>query len=232
VITTLGGGAIIPIGVEVPKKESIDAPAGKFDCFKVVLEVGQTFWISDDAHRYLVKFDAGGAHAHLASITHRKPGAPVPFGDTTLGVSFTAPADWVIQPDAKSEKRKTVLHLLDPAADADHVLINIAETDLLPAGARQSPRAMAEHNLGENLAKALQDLKVRPDSWKPLLVAGRPAVSCRADFKQRDKAMAMFAVHSVGQKNSEAFLLACAPDKFDELQTTFEQIIATYRATK
>ena len=232
VITTLGGGAVLPIGIDVPKKESVDAPAGKFDCFKVTLDVGQSFWISDDKHRYLVKFDAGGAHAHLSSITHRKAGTPVSFADNTLGVSFTAPADWVIQPDSKPEKSKTVIHLLDPAADAEHVVLEIFGTDSIPAAARQSPRAMADHSLRENLGKELQDLKVRPNSWKPILVAGRAAVSCHADFKRRDKAMVLFAVYSVGPNNSETFVLACEPEKLEGLQKSVEQIIATYRAAK
>ena len=232
VITTLGGGVVVPIGLEVTKKETVETPAGKFECFKVALDVGQTFWVSDDAHRYLVKFDAGGALAHLASIAQRKPGSPIPFSNNVLGVSFTAPANWVIMSDEKAEKNKTVIHLLDPAADAEHAAIDFSETKSLPAEARTSPRAMADHDVRENQGKSLQDFKVRPNSWKPLLVAGRPAVSFQADFKRRDKAMVMFAAYSIGPKNSEIFVLTAAPEKFDGLQKTFEGIIDTYRVTK
>ena len=67
-ITTLGGGAVIPVGLEVTAKEMVEVPAGKFDCFKIPLSIGQTFWITDDAHRYLVKFEGGGATGSLARV--------------------------------------------------------------------------------------------------------------------------------------------------------------------
>jgi hypothetical protein len=53
VFSTLSGMEI-PIALEVKGKESVTVPAGTFNCFKVQLSVGQTFWFSDDAHRYLV----------------------------------------------------------------------------------------------------------------------------------------------------------------------------------
>ncbi|MCG8434869.1 MAG: tetratricopeptide repeat protein, partial [Gammaproteobacteria bacterium] len=62
IVATLTGN-FIPLELEVPEKETITTPAGTFDCFKMVLNIGQTFWISDDADRYLVQFEAGGVTA-------------------------------------------------------------------------------------------------------------------------------------------------------------------------
>jgi hypothetical protein len=89
VIATIAGGAVIPLGVEVVKKETLEVPAGKFECFKLQLSIGQTLWYSDDAARYLVRFDGGGAIGQLASISQRKPGELVSFRDEALGVSLT-----------------------------------------------------------------------------------------------------------------------------------------------
>ena len=36
----------------------------------------------------------------------------------------------------------------------------------------------------------------------------------------------------VAAKTSEAFHMACAPEKFDELKAAFDSIIASYRLTK
>ncbi|MEO7318601.1 MAG: hypothetical protein ABIZ56_06410 [Chthoniobacteraceae bacterium] len=38
VIATLGSSAVIPVGIEVMKKELLEVPAGKFECFKVKLK--------------------------------------------------------------------------------------------------------------------------------------------------------------------------------------------------
>ena len=40
----------------------MEVPAGKFKCLKVLLPmpISQTFWFSDDEHRYPVKMDANG----------------------------------------------------------------------------------------------------------------------------------------------------------------------------
>lgn len=233
VITTLGGGAILAIGVDVPKKETVETPAGTFDCFKVALDVAQTFWISDDEHRYLVKFEAGGALAHLASIAQRKLGAPVPFRDDKLGVTLTTPPDWVIHLRTQGKsKDKPVIYLLDPAANAEHAGLHLVPTDSLPAAARQSVRALADHDLRENIQKEVKDVKVRPNSWKPYSVAGRQGVSFVADYTERDKPKVIFALYAIGARTCENFVLACPADKLDELQKEFDQIIASYRTTK
>jgi Protein of unknown function (DUF3108)/Tetratricopeptide repeat len=229
VITTLGGGAILAIGVDVPKEETVETPAGTYECFKVVLNIGQTFWISNDEHRYLVKFDAGGAIAHLVSIEQRNSGAAVPFRDDRLGVRLTTPADWVIHLRAKD---KPVIYLLDPAANAEHVGLHLVPADSIPAAARQSARALADHDFRENLQKTLKDAKVRPNSWKPYSVSGRTGVSFVADYVEGDKPKVIFSLYAVGARTCENFVLACAPEKLDELQKEFDKIIASYRMTK
>jgi hypothetical protein len=230
VITTLGGGAVIPIGVEVTKKETIETPAGTFECFKVSLDVGQNFWISDDEHRYLVKFDANGAIALLTSVTQRQPGAAVSFRNDALGVTLSCPANWVIHLASKAKvEDKPVIHLLDPRADAEHGGLHLTLTDSIPASARQSARALADYDFRENLQKTRKDIKVRPNSWKPYSVSGRTGVGCVADFTDSGKPMVLFSLYAVGARTCENFVLACAPDKLEALQKDFDQIIASYR---
>jgi tetratricopeptide (TPR) repeat protein len=231
VITTLGGGAILPIGVAVTKKEAITVPAGTFDCFKVALDVGQNFWISDDEHRYLVKFDGGGAEGHLTSIAQRKSGAAIPFRNEALGVTLTAPADWVIH-SKNAKKDQTVIYLLDPGADAEQAALYLKTTASLPASARQSPRAFADYIFRDEIEKALKNAKVRPASWKNHNLAGRPGVSCVVDYTEDEKPRVAFLLYAVGPTNCESFVLACAPEDLPKLQPQFDQIIASYRITK
>ncbi|HEX8296330.1 MAG TPA: tetratricopeptide repeat protein [Chthoniobacteraceae bacterium] len=231
VMVTLGGGTQMAIGLEVPAKEVVETRAGKFDCFKVVLDIGQTFWISDDAPRYLAKFEGVGVVATLASITQRKPGTPVSFRDEELGASLTTPADWVIH-RVTEEKGNTSIYLLDPAANAAHVALRLSATESLPTEARGAVRAWAENNVRENFAKKRKGFKVREASWKQHAVSGRSGVSFVADFQENQKPMIMVCIHALGGKQSEQFILAAPAEKMAALQPVFEQIVAGYRMTK
>jgi len=58
------------------KKKTVVVPAGKFNCFKVLLPmpVNQNFWFSDDEHRYPVKIDANGVVMPLVKVERLKAG--------------------------------------------------------------------------------------------------------------------------------------------------------------
>ena len=74
VFSTLGGSTRIPIEAIVTGQETIEVPAGKFDCHKVLISpLNQTFWFSTNEHRYLVRFDAGGIQALLKGVKTLTP---------------------------------------------------------------------------------------------------------------------------------------------------------------
>ncbi|MGB8167492.1 MAG: DUF3108 domain-containing protein [Chthoniobacteraceae bacterium] len=228
VVTTLAGGGTVPIVVEVVKTEPLVVPAGKFDCFKLQLSIGQTLWYSTDARHYLVKFEGGGAIGELASITQRKASAPVAFKDDELGISFTAPAEWLVHRFGRGPvDKQALIRTYDANADQEDGGLRLFATDSLSTAARQSPRAWAESSLRE-----MKNAKVRADSWKNLNIAGRLAVGCIADYTEGDKTKVYYLVHALGPKVSEFFVIASAPEKFDALKASFENILTSYRTTK
>jgi hypothetical protein len=231
IFSTLGGGVSIPIGLEVVAKEAVQTPVGKFDCFKVVLSVNQTFWFSDDAHRYLVKMEIPGATALLTSVSQRKLGEPVPFSDQALGVSVTAPAGWVIHKRSNgSAEGETAIYFLDPEAILETGLLRLVESAKLPALAGQSARAWLEMELKETFGQRLKDVKVRSESWKTENIAGRLVTSCVADYVERDRPMVLLCSALQGPKNSEQFAFALPADQLAALKPAVDSIIASYRA--
>lgn len=226
VYSTIGGSTTIPIGLEVLAKETIDVPAGKFDCFKVkLMPVNQTFWFSDDAHRYLAKFEAGPVVAELTSITQHLPGESVSFHDAQTGVSFTAPAGWVVwravhgQPDGQ-----VLIRTLDPDADTYDGGMRLFATDTLSDSARKSARAWMDEDVQKNNTR-----KIRLDSWKEFTIDGRPAVSCIGDYTESGQPRVQFLARVLGKTNSELFVVTAAPDRFDAVKAQFDTIIASYR---
>lgn len=176
----LTGGNLIPIQLDVTGPESVTVPAGTFDCFKVELNIKQTFWFSSDAHHYLVKFEAGGVIAALASVPSNQPTEPARMVDSIRNFSVLVPAGWMAErkPGPDGAKR-TEFILLDPEAIA---VTNVKVENLENYGeaARVSVRAFAEHQV-EQGKKYSKEFVVRADSWTNTTVAGQPAVSFIAD---------------------------------------------------
>jgi Protein of unknown function (DUF3108)/Tetratricopeptide repeat len=228
VITTIMGGAVMPIGIDVPVKETLEVPAGKFECYKLVLNIGQTMWYSADARRYLVKFEGGGIAGHLTSVVQRKAGEAVPFRNEELGVSFHAPADWVIWKATKGQPEKQVLiRTFDPNGDSTDGGVRLFATDALPEKARKSPRGWAEAEMAKHT-----EAKVRADSWQNHNIAGRLGVSCVADFVEDGKPQVKWLCYVLGSKWSPFYVISAPPEKFDALRAAFETVVTSYRMTK
>src|SRR5690606_20651360 len=110
----LGGGSELPLELSVPARESVTVPAGTFDAFKVVLNIGQTLWISADEHRYPVKLEAGGAIIELTEVKTGSATASESYEDQTCGFSVTVPAGWMTYTREESPQAgRTEVLLLD-----------------------------------------------------------------------------------------------------------------------
>jgi hypothetical protein len=233
IVSTLGGGTGIPISLEVKGRETVEVPAGKWECFEVLLmPVSQTFWIATDAKRYVTKFQGGGVNAELIAIEQRKLGAPVVYNDPAVGVTVTAPADWLIhKQDPDNDEDRTSIYLLDPKAQADNCMVRINTLESLSPTARSSARGFADMSV-ESQAKMVKDLKVRPDSWGTAEVSGLPAVSFIADYLDNGKPMVVGGVCALGSTAGYQFNLAATPEEFVKMQPAFESIVASFKATK
>ncbi len=229
-ISSLGASAPIALGLEVPAVETVEVPAGRFECFKVALSIGQTFYFSTDAHRYLVKFEAGNVAASLVSIAQRAANAPVPFRNDALGITFTAPPNWVVHLRANDKPGRETIYMLDPDALAQNVLLQLNPIDDTAAHAPTDTRAWAEESLKNKATRERKDIKVRPASWKSVIVSGRTGTSFTADYLEKDRPMVLHCLHALGAKTSEQFVLDCPAEDFDALLPAFAQIVASYRA--
>ncbi len=228
VFTPLGAGAI-DLGAKVTGKEKVETPAGTFECYKLLLDVvQQTFWISTDAHRYVVKFEAGGVIGLLQSIRQVKPGDTITESDKEAGFTVTAPADWHFVPlpdSARKEKKGFVV--VDPDAEAVTAL-RVWEMKSLSDEERASVRAWADKRLAASDSE-FADLKVRKDSWQELKIGGLPAVECLADFQLGTKPRAMVQVFILGESTAALFSAHTVPDQLDDFRKKFAPIIESYK---
>lgn len=109
-------GAKLPLEVEVTKMETIEVPAGTFDCYVLKLNIGQVFWISNDEHRYLARFEAGGVTADLKEAKSYKPGQRNTIDNEQF--QLVLPVDWyAYQPTELRDRGFDHTRLIDPTAN-------------------------------------------------------------------------------------------------------------------
>lgn len=220
VVASLGAGAL-KLGIEVPEMETIEAPAGKYECYKLVLNIGQTIWISNDEHRYVVRFQAGGVTGDLVRIDQRRADEPKEFRGN--GIALTLPAGWhaLAFSDAGDDGEKLV-HLLDPEAFADSEA-TIGPLSSLKEDQRKSPKAWTEL-AAKNIGKMLKDFKVR-EIGDEVKVAGRPAAVMIADFEREGKKLTMYGVAVFSDSHAINFRFTVPADKFDSYRPVFGSIV-------
>ena len=221
IVTTLGSN-VLKLGLEVPKKETIKTAAGEFDCFRMELNVGQTFWISDDADRYLVRFAAGGVVADLVRVEQRKQ-------DESLGVddeqyALTLPAGWFVYEPKNDADDKRVVHLLDRRAVATSTML-LEARESLDEGEQTSPKAWLESGL-EETGQVLEGFQVREEGIVDVeLGDGVEAAAVVYDFKQSKKEMTGYGVAMYAGPTAVRFRLTAPADQFEESRAELDQVM-------
>jgi hypothetical protein len=227
-IVTLGGGAVMPFKLEVTGPESVETPAGKFECYKVELNIKQTFWYTTDARRLLVKFEAGGVIVELTGVNQRKAGEPVSYADPAFHIALAAPPDWdFYRQGPELAKAKAVLIILDPETMSSSQLV-VQNTARLKAGARKSGRDWANSRITED-AKYLKNLEIRAESWQDRVVAGHPGLSYLGDYVEGQEKMISYGILSLDEKTATEFQFQLPAKDFEALRTKFDGIVESYR---
>jgi hypothetical protein len=218
-IFTSMGGTAIDIGFQVQAKETVDVPAGKFPSLKVLLPmpINQSFWFSTDEHRYITKMDAGGVLMPLTEVENFRPGEAKNYKNADLGFSLKLPPNWYAYRNKTPSISPNCVYLLEPAGEFD-VTIQVSKLADLSADQEKSPRAWAE-KLSADAAKAKKDYQVRADSWQPITVSGRKAISYAADYVTTDGAkMARFVVCVLGQNRAAELAIDGPRDDLERMK--------------
>ncbi len=220
IITSLGG-TVLPLGVEVTQKETLTVPAGTFECYELALNIGQTFWISTDEHRYVVRFAAGGVTADLTKVWQTEPGK----GESVSGDSFVLalPSGWMTYEEKQDEPGRYAIALLDPTAiTSSEMAVRPAST--LKESERKSTAAWTESYVGK-LKKRYADFHVGEAGLVDAKVGGHGATEIVADFTNDGKQMRMLGVAVIGEQSAATISFTTAADKFDELRPQFDAIV-------
>jgi hypothetical protein len=225
VVSSLGSGEI-KLNLEVPEMETLDVPAGKFECYKLELNIGQTFWISNDEHRYVVRFAAGGVTADLARVD--KDGAK---SAEFQGERFklTLPGGWrsyAPQAGLSDEKSKTVF-LLDPNAVVD-AQVRVGALDTLETDERKSPTAWTEAAT-KKISKAVKNFKLRDPAVKDVKLGEHTGAVMIADYVEGKQATTMYGIAVFADKTAINLRFTMPTNILDELQPQLDEIVNSFK---
>ncbi|MFB3778223.1 MAG: DUF3108 domain-containing protein [Bryobacteraceae bacterium] len=225
-IATSAGRAILNFEFETLGIEGVEVPAGKFQCYKVqITPLKQTFWISVDGPRYLVKFDGNSVVAELISVTHPNAGSQVSFKDETLGFSVSAPGEWLIERSGSSPgpDGRVAVSFLDPQV-AGHAFLRV---DKKPVSETLKDAA---DDYVKTRSGVLKDYQIRPASWSNRQIGGRVALSYVADCGDvtgASRKMAEYVIVVDGAALRAIFIAYLEAGGLEAFQKRFDPIAET-----
>lgn len=228
-LSSLSAGSIVPVQVTVTGPERINVSTGMFDCYKVALSVHQTFWYSADAHRYLVRYEAGGAVAELSQIAMPRPGQPEKYQEPDLGLSLAVPYDWrLFDKSGDAGTAAAMIDILDPEM-ATTTFLKAFKMESIAPEKRKTVRTWAEDEaLG--FSKTWKNFQVRPDSWKDQVIAGREGVTFVGDYADRQTNKVVLAAFTFGALSGAEFVMETTPQDLEAARSKFRTVLAGYQS--
>lgn len=214
-------GSNMSITIEVAAAEEIQTPAGKFRTFKVDLNpIQQTFWISNDSHRYIVKMEMNSIVGELDEIT-RVDGGPTTFRDDERNASISVTPPWmVMKAEMVPAKDFTNALIMDPEAKCHCVLWAGKIT--------RDIRTDMEEKLKQR-PNGLKGYTPRPDSWQTRSVNGAEAISVLADYEQNKAAMVEYVTILKQDTNGMVLFARFPAADLNTMKAQFDKVIETAR---
>jgi hypothetical protein len=230
-VFTALGGSTIEIPMEVTQRKTIEAPAGKYECYGLHMgaPINQMYWFSTDPRHYLVKFEASPVIGELTAIRQKNGPTPNEYRDDEFGFTLVAPAGWFFQRlRAGLPDNQRNVHVIDPDAAATTMLW-AGKLDPGKLAYEGDLRRGAEEKIAER-KKQFKDYTVRPDSWTPRTVNGRPALGYTADCTLMNKQITEFMVFVGGTSSSFQLSAKVERAKAGEFRQKFDDIVNRFVA--
>ncbi|MGA2916846.1 MAG: DUF3108 domain-containing protein [Sedimentisphaerales bacterium] len=241
-IFTIQGGAVVECRIKVLAVEDVNVEAGTFKCYKTDLSIysqevrslQHTLWFSADEHKYLVKYDVGGAATmELAKVWQKNKDRPITFENIEPAFSVSIPADWRFY-KYESPGPQFSLQLMPPELKAWAVLVwQKRGTD--PDSA--SAMTIAKADFGK-LKGFFENYAANQNGFKELKINSLEAVQYLANYQEsgnrlkkydKPKDMVEYRTYIVDASNVYWFVFRIEKDKFEQNKAEFDSIINSFR---
>lgn len=218
------GGNALGLEVSVEEKETIETPAGTFDCFRLDTNIQQTFWVADVPERYIVQFEAGGVTAQLESIGSADKERT--FKHEAMGFECTVPKGWFFVDRVDSNGRAGGVQLVAP--EMASVLIYVKEKSLLKEKQRVSLKAWMEDKI-ERTTKALKGFEIDEKGIQKTKAGELDALAINSSHKMAKRDVQFGLVLAFGESQSAQFSTSVAQAQAAAAQPQFDAIRNSFK---
>jgi tetratricopeptide (TPR) repeat protein len=218
-------GSIYNEKIAVVARETIAVPAGRFDCFKIIVtrrNAEMKYWLSSDHPFYIVKVDLLGMMAiELSSISNLGNSAPTYFEDSELGISLSVPPRWIVASSGMAGV--SIVNFIDPEGESDCYMTmgkQKADKDL------KTSLSEAVDAIISTYQSTYKDFEVRAGSREIISISGATASRFIADHKAlmsgQDSVQYMFVIVTADRMCQLQF--TTDRDNFERMQPVFDSI--------
>jgi len=226
-------GVVCKCTIHVTGIEKVTVPAGTFECYRILLEVGypgdkikQILHYSTDRNRYFVKLHYEQRMAmELLEVGVQPADKGAAFSDKKLGISLSGPAGWRFYRDPVTRGRTFVLHLISPEMRMSGALTANARSSTI-----LSARQLAEFD-AEAVKKFLKGYKVRSDSWTAPKISGLDSVAYIADYKAGDREKVEYRIYALGKTTIHGFAFRIDKARFAKAKPICDSIIKSLKTS-
>lgn len=205
--------AKIPIGFEVTELETIEVPAGTFECFKVELSISQKFWISTGDKREVVRFEVGGVEANLFEV-RKADATPAAIGGDKFSMTLTA--GWY------GFASNDVTFLIDPDNSMRSRVVHAAIKEAKKKA--DSPQAGLESKIAE-IKQVYKNASAEESDIKTIRVAGHKAAMIDYEYDGEKAPKHVRRLFVFGTKSSLDLEFIMSADEKDKQLPKIQKLI-------
>lgn len=215
-ITTLAAG------------QSVTVPAGDFQCYLIEVElttnsdtiIKAKAWISDDRHRYLVRYEVGDITDELQNVSLLP--SETRRHEDAKGINLDLPDNWSVFYKNSYEPTKEPTFLQPMRVDLMAAEYNVYHRHDVDWENATMDDAVSELNSWDY--SWLKSYTFNPESVEHLTVNGQPAVRFQADVVFKTEPLVYYRVAIAKAPRVAVLSFFSHKDSFDVNKTIFDQI--------
>jgi len=212
--------------------ETIEVPAGRFQCRQVKVEASvegpisfnQTAWIEEGGQRRILKFDAGQWGMELSSSVSTPDPSDLVYRNSELGIDLALPEGWYAGSNDPTTNRNLDLSFLTPRMEATATLLTVNNRF------KDDPNALESIFDGDyaQLQKFFTDYQLREGTKSMREINGMPAVTFIADYVHANQAMVEYRCYYVGEY-VHWFVFRVQKDQLETYRSDIETMIEGFK---
>jgi len=218
----------VTIGLEVPKMKTIKTSLGEFECFEVNLDLGQTFYISNDANRYIVQFVAGGVEANLTKVRKAEDFGKPQTIETDL-FSLTLPDRWHAFTQKHSKhKEEARTWLVDPENDMSVWIEAGTKESVEKHHDYDSPKKWLQSIL-DKAEDRYEDVTLDPAGIVSAQLGQHDGLATKFEYKDKDRTMVVERKSAFGDSAAVSIGLVYSKDDGQDAKSSADEILASLK---